>query len=353
MTDTMQLLHYYNRYGAEETLSNIPGAYLVAIAKKGGSHVTVMRDRTGLRPGWLGFRGERHFISSEDAPLRDNNIEVVRELHPGGIYRIRAQGLPEYTQVVEEEARHCFFELIYMMQRGSRYRGVNAAAMRRELGKQIAAEFKPPGIDFVTYVPASPEPAARAYYENTDVDFRDLFYKKHGTRSFLGPDDEERRTTNNNTLFMYPQYHGALAGMTAVVFDDSIVRGNTLHRARHLLYDIGGIRKAYFVSAIPPVGVVSEDGTKHGCVSGIDMPPDADNFFARHRTQNRSRTPEERNEAAQMEVIYPSETAFFTAFERQGLSAEDLCTFCIGGERPYQPLAQISVGTSSASGNHL
>jgi len=129
-----------------------------------------------------------------------------------------------------------------------------------------------------------------------------------------------------------------LKGKTAILLDDSIVRGNNSKRARDLLYEEAGIEKAYLVSYTPPIGIVGDDGVPRGCTFGVDMPPmpqPGDEFIARGRTVD------EVGEAMGMPVVYLSREGMLRAFERAGLSERDLCTYCIGGGMPFETAGSL------------
>ena len=64
-------------------------------------------------------------------------------------------------------------------------------------------------------------------------------------------------------------------------------------------------------------------------------PPSGDEFIARGRTV------EQVGEAMNQPVVYLSCEGMFKAFERAGMSRQDLCTYCIGGEHPFASFVSL------------
>jgi amidophosphoribosyltransferase len=162
--------------------------------------------------------------------------------------------------------------------------------------------------------------------------FQPMFYKMRGERSFQGSNAQDRKKSIDSNLHVLPGLRPQLAGKTVVLIDDSIVRGNNSIRARELLYEQLGVKKAYLVSYTPPIGIVGDDGIPRGCMFGVDMPPesaDGEGFIARDRTA------EQISEKMGMPVVYVSVPGMLRAFERLGMGGEDLCTYCIGGSHPF------------------
>ena len=70
----------------------MPGAFTLAIADKRKKDVIVMRDRTGIKPGVLGWKDGKYGVASEDIAFRKNGGEYVEDLDPGTIYYIEPEG---------------------------------------------------------------------------------------------------------------------------------------------------------------------------------------------------------------------------------------------------------------------
>ena len=343
--DTEALLYLYRRDGEHEFLRKVTGAYTMAIADWRKREVIVMRDRTGIKPGVLGWKDGKYGVASEDIAFRKNGGEFIEDLDPGSIYYLSPEGEFSKEALVEPQTSHCFFEWNYIADVDSILNHVSTRRVREVLGEILAAEFHPADADLVTFLPRCPEVAARSYARKTGLPFVPIFYKMRGERSFQGSNAQDRKQSIDSNLHVLPGMKAQLAGKTLVLIDDSIVRGNNSIRARQLLYQHVGGKKAYLVSYTPPIGIVPSDGIPRGCTFGVDMapaPPAGEGFIARGRDT------EQISEKMGMPVVYVSMAGMLSAFERLGLSDRQLCTYCIGGGHPFADCEPISDEASKA-----
>ena len=329
--DTEALLYLYRHLGEQSFLRNVPGAYTMAIADWRKRDVIVMRDRTGIKPGVLGWKDGKYGVASEDIAFRKNGGEFVEDLDLGTIYYLTPEGEFSKELIVEPDPRYCFFEWNYITNVDSIINSVSVRRIREALGEAIAEEFRPDEIDLVSFLPRCPEVAARSYAKKIGVPFRPVFYKMRGERSFQGTTTDDRKKSIDDNLHVLPGIRQIVQGKTVVLVDDSIVRGNNSKRARELLYEELGVKKAYLVSYTPPIGIIPEDGVPRGCTFGVDMPPDpppGDEFIARGRSAD------EISARMGMPVVYLSRQRMLEAFHRAGVGENALCTYCIGGANP-------------------
>ena len=294
-----------------------------------------LRDRTGIKPGVLGWKDGKYGVASEDIAFRKNGGEYVEDLDPGTIYYIKPEGGYSKEKLLDVDRAHCFFEWNYITDLDSIINGVSVRSIRESLGEELSEELvgDVKGADLVTYLPRCPEVAARSFAKKSELPFEPVFYKMRGERSFQGSTAGERRESIGQNLHLLPGMKDKLRGKTVILLDDSIVRGNNSKRARDLLYEEAQVKKAFLVSYTPPIGIIGEDGVPRGCTFGVDMPPDpppGDEFIARNRSV------EEIGKAMEMPVLYLSRAGMLRAFARAGLEEGDLCTFCIGGRMPFE-----------------
>jgi amidophosphoribosyltransferase len=333
--DTEALLNLYRRKGEQELLKSVPGAYSMAIADWRKRDVIVLRDRTGIKPGVLGWKDGKYVVASEDIAFKKNGGEFIEDLEPGSIYYLTPEGDYSVESLVEPKPAHCFFEWNYITHVDSTINNISVRRIRETLGEMLAEQFTPDDADAVTFLPRCPEVAARSYAKKTGLPFHHLFYKVRGERSFQGSTASDRRKSIDDNLQLLPGLRPQLQGKTVVLIDDSIVRGNNSVRARDLLYNELGVKKAYLVSYTPPIGIIGADGEPRGCTFGVDMPPDpttGEEFVARGRSS------EQISEHMGMPVVYLSTELMLEAFRRAGIEDHRLCTFCIGGPHPLRQL---------------
>ncbi|MBI4146539.1 hypothetical protein HY489_04330 [Candidatus Woesearchaeota archaeon] len=325
--DTEALLYLFRDLGESGLLKTVPGAYTLAIADKKRKDVIVMRDRTGIRPGVLGWKDGKFCVASEDCALQENGGQFTEVLSPGAVYYLEPNGGVRKEQIVQSKQSACFFEWNYIASKTSVLGRVGVRTLRELLGEQLAKEFNPSDADLVTFLPRCPEDAARSYAQAAGKPFEPVFYKLQSERAFQGPTNEERRKSIELNLYLLPEARELVRGKKVIVIDDSIVRGNNSKRARQLLCDQGA-REIVLASYTPPIGIVGGDGVERGCLYGVDMPPN-DAFIARGRT-----LPQISDEAG-MRVVYLSKRGMLDVFRNLGLPPDNLCTFCIGGKKPF------------------
>ena len=325
--DTEKILHYIVNHGARGFLKDVPGSFTLAMADKRHKDVIVCRDKTGIKPGVLGWKDGKYVAASESIAFDKNGAEFREDLEPGSIYYMHPQGNYTRQHVVDEILKLCYFEYNYVAHMASILGGVNVRVVRQLMGEALAEEHKLEDVDIVSYMPRCPQPAARTMAQKLNKRFEYIFYKTQGSTL------EERAQSISSNLFLMPGVEAKIKDKTVAVVDDSIIRGNNAMHIKHLLYDIAKVKKAYMVSYTPPVGIVGEDGVPRGCTFGVDMPPD-DKFIARDRTMN------EISAKMGMPVKYLSINGMLKIFERLGIPKEKLCYFCVGGEHPFKDIPE-------------
>jgi len=351
--DTEALLHCINNGMNEvEMLKKIKGAYTLAIADKKKDAVIVVRDRTGIRPGVLGWKDGKYVVASESIALEENGAELREDLEPGAIYYLDSSGSFSKKKIIDGNISHCFFEWNYLGHKKSRVDGVSVFELRLALGEKLADEFRPEDADYVTFIPEAPIIAARGYAKKTGLKYKTIFYKLKDERAFQGSTSEERKASISKNLYIRPSMFNNLKGSTLVIIDDSFVRGTNSKYAVDLLFNVG-VKKIYLVSYTPPIGVIGSDSILRGCKWGVDMAPD-DNFIARYTPsddelrKNPKLTPRNRSSdeiaeklsqgippGREIKVVYLSTEGMLKAFESQKMHREKLCTYCIGGKKPF------------------
>jgi amidophosphoribosyltransferase len=339
--DTEALLHYYKEVGARQILRKLKGAYTLAIADKKRNEVVVMRDPLGIRIGVIGVKGGIHCVASEDVAIRKNGGKKVMDLRPGAAYFFDPHGGFTEEQVVEDILKLCFFDRNYLSSPESIIDGVSVQTIRTYLGEEVAEEVDARKFDLVTYVPESPEAAAKSCAKKLGLPLIDVFYKL-GDRSFMNSTQEQRERSIKTNLYLKPRVEEKIRGKRVLVIEDSFVRGTVGKRIKHLLYNVAEVRKAVAISYTPPIGVIGDDGIPRGCVSGVDMSPEENenhSFIA--RIDGRNATPKEIKKAIGMPIKYLSVEGMNRAFEIAGIPPKNLCTYCIGGEKPFDDLIQL------------
>jgi len=71
------------------------------------------RDRLGIRPLLIGRLGDSYVLASETVALDMISAEFVREVVPGEVVAINADGIRSFRAFPETESRPCIFEFVY------------------------------------------------------------------------------------------------------------------------------------------------------------------------------------------------------------------------------------------------
>ncbi len=247
-TDSEVLLHLMAR---PETLKRsdslahcmrqMKGAYSWVIMTK--TQLIGARDPQGFRPlilgrmaeeANLGQIGEGYVLCSETCALDQVGAEMIREIEPGEIVTIDADGIQSSRIVPQEEIKpaHCIFEHVYFARPDSHIFGDDVHAVRMKLGARLAEEH-PVEADIVFAVPDSGNAGAIGYSRRSGIPLDLGFIRNHYVgRSFIKPNQNERE---NVVAMKFNVVRSAVRGKRVVVVEDSLVRGTTFkHQARIL-----------------------------------------------------------------------------------------------------------------------
>ena len=234
------------------------GAYSLTILTRDA--VYAARDPWGFRPLCLGrTNGAGWAVASESCALATIGATFERELRPGEIVRLDADGLTSWQGAAPAAGQAlCVFEYIYFARPDSILEGCSVHSVRRHLGARLAGEA-PVDADMVIGVPDSATAHAIGYANAAGIPFGEgLIKSRYIGRTFIQPDDRLRRlgvALKYNTL---PD----LKGKRVVMVDDSIVRGTTSGPLVALLRQAGAA-EVHMRVASPPI--------RHPCFMGVDM----------------------------------------------------------------------------------
>ncbi|HVQ43681.1 MAG TPA: amidophosphoribosyltransferase [Candidatus Saccharimonadia bacterium] len=213
-----------------------------------GVTVVGFRDECGIRPLSLGRLADGFTIASETCAFDTIGAAFLRDVKPGEIVSIGPDGV-QSRQVVKARQALDIFEYVYFARPDSMIMGRKVNEVRRQMGRNLAAEF-PLKADVVVPVPDSAIPAALGYAQATGIAFDHGFIKnRYIHRTFIRPTQELRERDVRTKLNPVPE---VVMGKDVVVVDDSIVRGTTTAKIVDLLYGAGA-RKVHVLVSSPPV----------------------------------------------------------------------------------------------------
>jgi amidophosphoribosyltransferase len=257
------------------TMARLEGAYSVVVLAEG--KLVGFRDPHGIRPLVVGRLprsggGADWVLASETCALDLVGAAYVRDVRPGEVVVVDADGLHAHQALPEGRGALCIFEHVYFARPDSTLAGSEVHGVRVRMGERLAAEA-PVEADLVLPIPDSGTPAAVGYARASGIPYSEgLIKNRYVGRTFIQPDDDLRR--QGIRLKFNPL--AEVEGQRLVIVDDSIVRGNTMRQLVAMLHDAGAAEVHVRISSPP---VVSP------CFYGIDMGDDAQLAAARHTVE--------------------------------------------------------------------
>jgi len=187
--------------------------------------IIAARDYLGRTPVIIGRKPGCYAATSETSAFPNLDYEVVRDLGPGEIVRLRADSM-EQLQAPGHREQICSFLWVYYGFPSSDYLGLNVEAMREAGGKAMGMKDKTEA-DCVCGIPDSGVGHALGYAEGRGIPYQRAVLKYTPTwpRSFT-PSNQSRRDLVAK-MKLIPN-RAILDGKRVVFCDDSIVRGTQL-----------------------------------------------------------------------------------------------------------------------------
>ncbi|MDT3435260.1 amidophosphoribosyltransferase [Haloarcula sp. 1CSR25-25] len=303
----------------KRTMNRIHGSYSLTIMHD--ETVLGVRDPQGNRPLCIGELEDGYVLASESAAIDTLDGELIRDVKPGELVVLYADGtgFDTYQLVEAENTANCFFEHVYFARPDSTIDENLVYEVRRELGRKLWEES---GVesDVVLPVPDSGRAFASGYAEaaqddGSDIEFAEgLMKNRYVGRTFIMPTQDERERAVR--LKLNP-IKSTIEGKRVTIIDDSIVRGTTSTQLIQLLKDAGA-KEVHVRIGAPPIVAP--------CYMGIDM-ASRDELIAGDQSVE-----EIRDEIEADSLSYLSIDAIAETLDK---SRTDLCLGCVTGEYPY------------------
>lgn len=213
----------------DEGLDQADAASVSQLPSQDGAATVDATTRVTRAGGWV--------VASETCALDIVGAEYVRDVRPGEILRISAEGLVSEQGVpAAEESANCIFEQVYFARPDSIMNGKSVYACRYDMGRQLAHE-EPVEADLVIGVPDSGLPPAEGYSHESGIPFGEgLIKNRYVGRTFIEPTQELRAMGVRMKL---NPLRDNIEGKRLVVIDDSIVRGTTMVQLVKMLRNAG------------------------------------------------------------------------------------------------------------------
>ena len=242
----------------KDFIARAQGAYCLTVLTRDA--LFAVRDPWGLHPLCVGRLNDNGWVvASESCALATIGAQLIREVGPGEIVAVGADGPRTVARMPAAQRAMCLFEYIYFARPDSLIEGQTLHAARVAQGRELAREA-PADADVVIPVPDSAIPAAIGYAQASGIPYTEgLIKNRYIGRTFIQPDDRLRKV---GIQLKFNPLADNLDGKRVVLIDDSIVRGNTSGPIVRLLRDAGA-REVHMRVSSPPI--------RHPCFLGVDM----------------------------------------------------------------------------------
>jgi len=241
-----------------EALKGDQGAFSMLFSTP--DRLIAVRDPRGFRPLCMGKLNGATVFASETCAFDLIGAEYVRDVSPGEMIVVDAEGV-HANQVFEPvRENNCIFEHVYFSRPDSIVFGRSVNKSRHLLGRCLARECPAPG-DIVVPVPDSGVAAAIGYAAESGLKFRFGLVRNHYVgRTFIEPRSQIRHF---GVKIKLNPVRDLIEGKRVVLIDDSIVRGTTSQKIVKMVRDAGATEVHMRISCPPTISP---------CYYGVDTP---------------------------------------------------------------------------------
>ena len=211
--------------------------------------VIAARDRLGRTPIVIGRKAGAYAAALETCAFPNIDFETVRDLGPGEIVLITADGVETLSPPLAT-SQICSFLWVYYGYPASSYEGINVESVRNRCGAFLARNDDVQ-IDIVAGIPDSGTGHGLGYAAEAGIPFRRPFVKYTPTwaRSFMPQNQAIRDVVARMKLIPIGDN---IKGQRLLFCEDSIVRGTQLKDTIQRLYDFGAL-EVHMRPACPPL----------------------------------------------------------------------------------------------------
>lgn len=233
--------------GIDKVYRTIEGSCSMLILTE--NEIIAARDALGRTPIVLAKKDGGYALSSETSSFPNLDYKVVRDLGPGEVISVKADGF-EVLHEPFTRKQICSFLWVYYGFPASDYEGINVEKVREDCGCQMGKDDDTEA-DLVCGIPDSGVGTALGYAEGHHIPYKRAVLKYTPTwpRSFT-PGNQSRRDLVAK-MKLIP--NAALLKDNRVVFcDDSIVRGTQLRDNVRTFFECGA-KEVHVRISCPPL----------------------------------------------------------------------------------------------------
>jgi amidophosphoribosyltransferase len=317
-TDTEVVLHLYARSkkatvedAVVDAVSQVQGAFSFVMMTR--DRLIAVRDPHGFRPLALGRLNDAYVVCSETCAMDLIGATYVRDVEPGEILIITAEGARSIRPFPPAHLAQCVFEHVYFSRPDSIVFGKSVNEVRTNLGRILARE-QGVAADVIVPVPDSGVCAAMGFAEESKIPLRMGLIRNHYVgRTFIQPQSSIRHFGVKVKL---NPVKSILDGKRVVLVDDSLVRGTTSRKIVRMVR-AAGAKEVHVRISCPP--------TISPCFYGVDTPRRSELIAATHTLE------EIRTYLDADSVAYLSLDGLMSAV---GTASTNYCTSCYTGHYP-------------------
>jgi amidophosphoribosyltransferase len=312
----------------KDALRRVEGAFSVVAMTR--TKLIGVRDALGVRPLVLGRIGDGYALASETCALDIIGAEFIREIEPGEMVVIPADGqITSHRPFDQKPSRFCIFEHVYFSRPDSILGGRSVYETREAIGRELAKEA-PVDADLVCPVPDSGTPAAIGYSLQSGIPYAmGIIRNQYMGRTFIEPTESIR---NMGVRLKLNVNRALIRGKRVILVDDSVVRGTTSRKIKEMILDAGAA-EVHFRIASPP--------TAWPCFYGVDTPQ-------REKLLAATMSEEEMRQHLGVDSLkFISLDGLYRAVgEAKGRDAKapQYCDACFSGEYPVAPTDMLAQG---------
>jgi len=234
--------------GINKVYKKIEGSCSMLILTEDG--IIAARDFLGRTPIVIGQKEGAYAVSSESTSFPNLDYQVVRDLGPGEIVRLRADGL-EVMQKPFSRCQICSFLWVYYGFPASDYEGINTEYVREKNGRLMGEKDSDLEADLVCGIPDSGVGMALGFSHGKNLPYKRAVLKYTPTwpRSFTPGNQVRRDLVAKMKLIPNP---AILKDQRIVFCDDSIVRGTQLRDNVRTFFE-NGAKEVHVRISCPPL----------------------------------------------------------------------------------------------------
>ena len=234
--------------GINKVYQKIDGSCSMLILTEDG--IIAARDFLGRTPIVIGHKEGAYAASSETTSFPNLDYQILRDVGPGEIVRLRANGI-EVLQKPFSRCQICSFLWVYYGFPASDYEGINTEFVREKNGRVMGEKDHEVEADLVCGIPDSGVGMALGYSHGKKIPYKRAVLKYTPTwpRSFTPGNQLRRDLVARMKLIPNP---AILKDQRIVFCDDSIVRGTQLRDNVRTFFE-NGAKEVHVRISCPPL----------------------------------------------------------------------------------------------------